>query len=94
MSVLKQLDLTRLLSACWDVQRLWYDALQKLHDDNNYPDEQDFSIDETLLRLNDQWTGSVIYASDLSPGFKQSRQGRPIATLVLIIAVDGFSFSN
>ncbi|KAA6366902.1 MAG: hypothetical protein EZS28_037572, partial [Streblomastix strix] len=94
MIKLKKLDLRILLAACQNVQRLWFEALQKLHDENKYPDEHVFNIDETSLRLNDQWTGRVIYPSDPTPGFKQTPQKRLNATLVLALAKDEFFFQT
>ncbi|KAH7823158.1 putative DDE superfamily endonuclease [Monocercomonoides exilis] len=93
-SLPKQVDINRLAASCQKVLKPWYTELQALHDENKYPEELIFNIDESSLRIPTSTRGIVVHPADEQAGFKKTAERMPNATLVAGIAADGFSLPS
>ncbi|KAH7830306.1 uncharacterized protein MONOS_6380 [Monocercomonoides exilis] len=93
-SLPKQVDINRLAASCQKVLKPWYTELQASHDENKYPEELIFNIDESSLRIPTSSRGVVVHPADEQAGFKKTAERMPNATLVAGIAADGFSLPS
>ncbi|KAH7822866.1 uncharacterized protein MONOS_1403 [Monocercomonoides exilis] len=93
-SLTKQVDINRLAASCQKILKPWYTELQSLHDENKFPEELIFNVDESSLRIPTSTRGVVVHPSDEQAGFKKTAERMPNATLVAGIAADGFSLPS
>ncbi|KAH7822511.1 uncharacterized protein MONOS_8906 [Monocercomonoides exilis] len=93
-SLPKQVDINRLAASCQKVLKPWLAQLQALHDENKYPEELIFNVDESSLRIPTSSRGVVVHLVDEQAGFKKTAERIPNATLVAGIAADGFSLPS
>ncbi|KAH7827123.1 putative DDE superfamily endoclease [Monocercomonoides exilis] len=90
-SLPKQVDINRLAASCQKVLKPWLAKLQVLHNENKYPEELIFNIDESSLRIPTSTRGVVVHPADEQVGFKKTAERIPNTTIVAREAADGFS---
>ncbi|KAH7816353.1 uncharacterized protein MONOS_15036 [Monocercomonoides exilis] len=68
-SLPKQVDINRLAASCLKVLKPWYTESQVLHNENKFPEELIFNIDESSLRIPTSSLDVVVHPADEQAGF-------------------------
>ncbi|KAH7823620.1 uncharacterized protein MONOS_9499 [Monocercomonoides exilis] len=76
------------------VSKLKFTKLQIFHDENKYPEELIFNVNESSLRIPTSSRGVVVHPAYEQAGFKKTAERIPNATLVTGITADGFSLPS